>query len=170
MYYFAYGSNLSICRLLQRVDSAYLIATGKLRQHQLIFHKIGRDGSAKCDAFYTGQTDDVIYGAIYKINPDQKVNLDNAEGLGIGYEIKYATIVSDDGQYFHAFTYYATRIAKDIQPFHWYKEHVLAGAREHVFPKPYIEKIAAIEALEDTDIKRTEQELSIYSPEPNSIS
>lgn len=169
MFYFAYGSNLSIRRLQQRVDTARLVTQGFLKEHTLIFHKIGRDGSAKCNAFYTGKQDDLLYGAVYIIDPLQKTHLDNAEGLGNGYEIKQVTIIAEDARKIGAFTYFATHIAEDIKPFHWYKHHVLAGAREHGFPKHYINKIAAIDVAEDRDAKRVGRELSIYLSEGNDI-
>ena len=161
--YFAYGSNLSTVRLTRRIPSADLITTGELRQHRLVFHKVGRDDSAKCDAFFTGQPDDFLYGAVYRINPDHKMLLDQAEGLGNGYQTKPVTIVTGTTEDIQAFTYYATRIATNIKPFHWYKQHVLSGAREHSFPGPYIEKIALIDSLKDIDQIRTKQELDIYS-------
>ena len=165
MLYFAYGSNLSTERLTKRVPSAELITTGKLTHHRLVFHKIGRDGSAKCNAFFTGQLDDYLYGALYTINPDHKKHLDQVEGLGNGYETKQVVIVTERKRSIKAFTYFATRIAANIEPFHWYKQHVLSGAKEHCFPEPYIEKIALIDSLEDRDRKRTTQELDIYSTE-----
>ena len=73
------------------------------------------------------------------------------------------TIVTEPGEYIKAFTYYATRTAAGIKPFHWYKQHVLSGAKEHCFPEHYIDTIVAIHSLEDEDFDRTENELSIYS-------
>lgn len=163
MLYFAYGSNLSSVRLIKRIPSADLITTGQLRQHKLVFHKVGRDGSAKCDACFTGNAGDYIYGAVYRIDPEHKTHLDRAEGLGNGYETKAVTIITEPGKQIKAFMYYATRTAADIKPFHWYKEHVLSGAKEHCFPEHYINKIVAIQSFEDEDFDRTEHELSIYS-------
>lgn len=163
MLYFAYGSNLSSQRLLQRVPSARLLCAGRLHHHKLHFHKIGRDGSGKCNAFYTGEEDNLIYGAIYKINPRHKKYLDEAEGLGNGYEIKQVRITIQHEQVITAFTYFATRIAWDVKPFHWYKEHVLAGAREHCLPQNYINLINDIESLKDSNRERTDKELSIYA-------
>ena len=165
MHYFAYGSNLSTRRLRQRVTSAQLVTKGTLQGHQLRFHKIGRDGTAKCNAFYTGCEGDVLYGAVYNIDPKQRVHLDQAEGLGKGYEIKRTAVIVNDDQHLEAFTYYATRINADILPFHWYREHVLTGAREHNFPDHYIEKILAIRVMENDDQQRADKELAIYKPE-----
>ena len=163
MLYFAYGSNLSTCRLLQRVSTAELVTTGQLHHHQLLFHKIGRDGSAKCNAFYTGLEKDIIHGAVYTFDPDERTLLDDAEGLGNGYEIKDVSIVVNGSQHIQAFTYFATRIALDIKPFDWYREHVLVGAREHFFPDHYIDMITSVHVVEDTDSQRAKKELSVYS-------
>ncbi|MDH3328502.1 MAG: gamma-glutamylcyclotransferase [Desulfobulbaceae bacterium] len=163
MLYFAYGSNLSIARLQQRVPSSRLVATGRLRRHSLVFHKIGRDGSAKCNAYYTGNPEDYTLGAVYSIAPSHKPLLDKAEGLGNGYEIKHVTVMTDTGAEFSPFLYSATEIDRHRKPFHWYKEHVLRGMREHGFPAQYLSRAAAVESIADNDSARTERELQIYS-------
>lgn len=160
--YFAYGSNLSFARLSKRVSSAVLVTTGKLHRHRLVFHKVGRDGSAKCDVFFTGNNEDITYGAVYRIHPGHKQTLDSAEGLGNGYEIKNVTLITDQGE-ITAFTYYATHIDKSIKPFHWYKHHVLMGAEEHFFPEYYLSEIEQIDAVEDHDTDRMERELAIHN-------
>lgn len=164
MLYFAYGSNLSSVRLRVRVPSAELVCIGRLPQHRLLFHKVGRDGSAKCDALYTGFPADCVLGAVYRIRPGHKQMLDRAEGLGNGYETKRITVIVPPGERLEAFTYYATNIAARLKPFPWYLEHVLRGAQEHGFPEEYIQTIMSVEPVEDSNPHRTEQELSIYRP------
>ena len=161
MLYFAYGSNLSLARLTRRVPSAKLVSTGRLNKHRLCFHKVGRDGSAKCDAFYTGIQDDSTLGAVFRIHSDHKQSLDRAEGLGNGYEIKNVTVLTDL-ENVTAFTYYATNIDNSIKPFHWYKKHVLLGAKEHCFPEHYINRISEIVSINDFDIDRMEREAAIH--------
>lgn len=162
MLYFAYGSNLSVARLQQRVPSSRLIATGTLWRHRLLFHKIGRDGSAKCNAYYTGEQVDYTLGAVYRLEPSHKPLLDEAEGLGHGYEIKHATVLTDTGTEISPFFYSATAIDRNRKPFHWYKEHVLRGMREHGFPAQYLSGAAAVESIADNDPARTARELRIY--------
>lgn len=53
IYYFAYGSNMLTERLIARTPSARPVGTSLLPGHRLTFHKRGRDGSGKCDAFET---------------------------------------------------------------------------------------------------------------------
>ncbi|MDW7772246.1 MAG: gamma-glutamylcyclotransferase family protein [Desulfobulbaceae bacterium] len=163
MLYFAYGSNLSTVRLTQRVPSSRLVASGRLGRHRLVFHKIGRDGSAKCDAWYTGRRQDYTLGAVYRIDPCHRHLLDAAEGLGNGYEIRNIGIVTDSGSLMDAFLYTATAIDRKRKPCHWYKEHVLRGMREHGFPDQYLAMVEAVEATVDADSARTAKELRMYT-------
>ena len=162
--YFAYGSNLPLARLQKRVPSARLITTGYLWHHDLRFHKISKkDGSAKCDAFYTGSCSDYIIGAVYEIDSDHKKSLDDAEGLGKGYEEKEVIIISRvDQKRIKAITYVATMKDSKLRPFCWYMHHVLCGVKEHRFPQHYVEKIRAVEFIDDHDRDREREELSIY--------
>lgn len=162
MLYFTYGSNLSTVRLRKRVPSSRLLTTGVLRRHRLAFHKIGRDGSAKCDAWYTGRQEDYTLGAVYRIDPSQKPLLDKAEGLGNGYIIREVVIMTLSGSALTAFLYAATAIDPERKPFHWYKEHVLRGMREHNFPDSYIAGVETVATVADTDPAREARELRIY--------
>ncbi len=164
MFYFAYGSNLSTNRIKARVPSAIKISKASLPGHQLKFHKIGRDNSGKCDAFFTGNNNDIVLGIVYSIDPEEKKLLNRAEGLGNGYEIKKALVYPDETSPLSVFTYYATHIDKKIQVLDWYKSHVLYGMKEHSFPHDYLEQVEEIKAIIDSNQKRKNQELSIYQP------
>ncbi|MBY6188516.1 gamma-glutamylcyclotransferase [Marinobacter hydrocarbonoclasticus] len=163
MKYFAYGSNMSLRRLQARVPSAQRIATGSLVGHQLRFHKRGRDGSAKCDAYQTAGIGDRVFGALFLLNPNEKGCLDRAEGLGVGYREKSVLVHSGDGQVHQAFTYVALQIDAQLKPYHWYLEHVLIGARESRLPAEYLMQLTAIEALTDPDAEREQRERAIYT-------
>ena len=154
-YYFAYGSNMYVPRIKARVPSAKVISQGTLLSHQLKFHKIGRDGSAKCDVFFTGNPNHQVHGVLFTINISEKADLDRAEGLGNGYEIKTDYILLPNREQKKTFFYIATAIDEKLYPFDWYKEYVLQGAISNKLPKKYIEQyIANIEAIEDPDKER----------------
>jgi cation transport regulator ChaC len=163
MYYFSYGSNMSIRRFRLRVPSAACIGSSILKGHELRFHKVSsRDGSAKCDVVVTASPDQVVYGVVYRIDETEKPGLDRAEGLGFGYEQKYVSIEMENGAEVRAFCYFATEIAPHLKPFDWYREHVLRGARENNLPEAYIHRIQATEAVADDNVVRRETELSVY--------
>jgi AIG2 family protein len=160
VYYFSYGSNMSTVRLLSRVPSAVKLGVAVLQKHELKFHKISdKDGSAKCDVIETGNPTHCVIGIVFTISESDKPELDRIEGWG--YKEKHVIVTLNDGQTIEAFTYYATNIDSKLKPFHWYKEHVLRGARENELAEDYINKIEAIESIDDPDSVRNERELKI---------
>lgn len=161
--YFAYGSNMSVRRLKSRTPGAIPKGTFILPKHDLRFHKSSNtDGSAKCDAFYTGHAKHKIFGVLFQLNKKEKPVLDKIEGLGKGYEEKEVTIHTPDGKNEKAFTYYATAIDEKIKPFSWYVHHVLKGAAEAEFPEDYLVKIRNTPSLKDPSTTRKLRELIIY--------
>ena len=163
LYYFSYGSNMSIRRLLARVPSATKVGTGILERHELRFHKKShKDGSAKCDACNTGNLAHYVHGVLFDISYEEKSVLDRIEGKGYGYEQKDVVIRLNSGSVIEAFTYYATHIDPALKPLDWYKAHVLTGARENALPEDYVCAIEAIDSVEDIDFERRDRELSIY--------
>ena len=160
--YFAYGSNMSISRLALRVGTPRRIGMCRLDSHDLRFHKAGRDGSGKCDAFATGNPAHFVLGSLFAIDPLAKPQLDRAEGLGYGYGEKQVIVIDRSGQRFEAFTYYATSIDESMRPFSWYLNHVLVGAREGGVPAGYLARIARTESLEDPDMARDQRERAIH--------
>ena len=163
MLYFAYGSNMSVPRIQQRINGAKQVDIARLAGYQLRFHKRGRDGSGKCDAFYTGDPMDFVWGVLFQLEASHKVQLDQFEGVGQGYLDKTINVINAKGAAFSAFMYYATEIDDRLHPFSWYKIHVVNGAKAAGLPAAYIEMLESVVAIEDVDINRTQQELSIYS-------
>ena len=162
MKYFAYGSNMSQRRLKYRTPSVELIGVYLLKQYDLRFHKRSVDGSGKCDAFFTGDDNDLIWGLVYDIDEEEKLYLDTIEGVGQGYEIKTLTVQDETGEPLEVFMYVATDIDPSLKPYGWYKIHVLTGALESFFPQSYLEKINEVDAVPDKNKSRELQELAIY--------
>lgn len=161
MLYFSYGSNMSSKRLLDRVPSASFVAVAKLDGHVLRYHKHSKkDGSGKCDIFKTDNPDHFVYGVIFKIDPQEKPDLDRHEGLGYGYEEKTVTVFDSGAKEFEVSTYFATKIEPSLKPLNWYRHHVLYGAREFGLPDDYIEKYLNVDA--DKDDRFYEEEMAIY--------
>ena len=164
--YFAFGSNLSSARLLERIPEASKHCVAILEQHRLCWHKKGRDLSGKCDIDFTGNPEDTVYGVIYQVTHDEKLALDAYEGAGIGYERREIEVTALHGELIEVFTYYAIEVDQRRQPYHWYKEHVLRGALEHGLPQHYVEYIRVTPSIDDHDAERHHRELSIYTEIP----
>ena len=160
---FAYGSNMSSRRLLARTPSARFLGVAHLHGHRLKFHKYSRvDGSAKCDARYSGVPADRVIGVLFEIDASEKPMLDRAEGLGAGYEEAEVAVRRGNGEIVLAQVYVATDIVVDLRPWDWYRAHVLAGALEHGLPDDYVDAIRAIPFATDPDAPRRRRELAVY--------
>ena len=153
--YFAYGSNMLTVRLRERVPSATAIGIGQLVGHALHWDKRSwRDGSGKCDAEFTGQQSDVVWGVVFELDPGEKPALDKAEGLGAGYTEKAVNILTEAGPII-AVTYFASDKDASLRPYHWYKALVIAGAREHGLPPSYRSRLELVGTVSDPDPART---------------
>ncbi len=156
--YFAYGSNMSTTRLRERMPSCEPIGIATLPGHALHFHKRSADESGKCNAFATGNDDNVI-GVLFSFDPAERAKLDKAEGVGSGYAHAIVTVMNDKGRRRKVLTYLATPdyIDDSLKPYSWYKDFVLAGGREHGLPPEYIaDYIQSVETIEDPNRARAQ--------------
>lgn len=158
--YFAYGSNMSTVRLRERMPSCIPLGVATLPDHVLHFHKRSTDNSGKCNAFASGNGDSVI-GVLFSFDPSERAKLDEAEGVGSGYESALVTVINDKGRRRKVLTYLATSdyIDDSLKPYRWYKDFVLAGAAEHCLPSQYIAQyIQSVDAIEDSNTTRDKKQ------------
>lgn len=154
---------MSTLRIKHRVGSATAVSTARLPGHSLRFHKRSIDGSAKCDIVQTDNRFDIVHGVVFEIPASEKPILDQYESLGNGYAEKQVSVILPHGESLVASTYYATHIDASLSPYHWYKEHVIRGAREYGLPAEHIAAIEAVPSIPDPDRDNHIKELSIYS-------
>ena len=166
--YFAYGSNMLTARLRERMPSCKPIGVGNLTGHSLRFHKRSTDKSSKCNAF-AAENEDGVIGVIFSFDPAERAKLDEAEGLGNGYEHAMVTVVNEKGHRRKVLTYIATSNSIDdkLKPYSWYKDFVLAGAKEHGLPTEYVDKyIQSVEAVDDPNKARDKKQRDMLATKP----
>jgi hypothetical protein len=73
---------MAIRRLRKRAPRARFVAVYKLSQYDLRFKKTNKDGSGKCNAFFTGIDSDAVEGVVFEIDSKDIGALDNAESYG----------------------------------------------------------------------------------------
>lgn len=147
---FAYGSNLDSERMRSRTPSARVLDVASLPEHDLRFHKRGGDcGTAKADAFHTGDDDHRVHGVVYEIVRDELPDLDRAEAVGVGYDRVTRRVELGRGDAVEAWVYLARedQIESGLRPFAWYLEHVRRGAREHGLPARLHRRLALIQPV-----------------------
>jgi hypothetical protein len=119
------------------------------------------------NAFASGNNNRVI-GVLFSFDPAERAKLDEAEGVGSGYEHAIVTVINEKGRRRKVLTYLATPdyIDDSLKPYGWYKDFVLAGAREHGLPPEYIkEYIQSVEAIEDPNkVRDKKQRATLGSP------
>lgn len=158
--YFAYGSNLMSARLKARTPSARAVSRAVLPRFKLRWHKIGADGTGKCDVVFTNGPGDCVHGVAYTIRRGELRHLDRVEELGSGY---YACNVSIQvrGRRRIARTYRAIPVDASLKPLDWYKRFVVRGAREHRLPDHYVAGLARTPAVVDSQQSRRIRNLRI---------
>lgn len=162
MLYFAYGSNMSAPRLGERVGITSVVGVATLANHVLQFYKQSDDGSAKCNIAYVTERDLSVLGVVFDLPESEKPALDRFEGVGQGYEVRTMTVTLVGGQGIKVFTYWATKIDPRLKPYHWYKHHVLHGARTAGLSNHYIARIEAVESIEDPNADRHRRQMNMY--------
>lgn len=155
MKYFAYGSNMLIERLRQRVQSAGTPVTIALPGYVLRFHKVSSDGSGKCNIVNSADESALVRGVIFDVTENEIPALDEAEGVGFGYRkdtIRF--IVADET--FDALVYLAEANAIDdsLVPYRWYHDLVIAGAEQNHFPEDYLAELRRVVPVEDPNPNR----------------
>lgn len=163
MKYFAYGSNMLEQRLSSkdRVPGAKYFAVGYVAGRELRFHKRGNDGSGKCDIPNTGNDSDVVWGVIFDVPENQVGALDCVEGEG--YARSTIEVLQNGGPPISTAVYLANvaYIDAHLVPYTWYRDLVVAGARQHNLPAAYIAQLAAVSALPDSNAERSAPALNM---------
>ena len=154
MLYFAYGSNMPKALVEQRVGPCERIGVAYITGYTIRFHKRSYiDHTGKCDACYTGEATDRVWGAVYRFSEDQIVAMDELEGPGYRRAAVRAKL---DERVVEADLYLAESEAvnPDLPPLDSYKACVLDGARELNLPNDYIKAIEAVPSMPDPDRQR----------------
>jgi gamma-glutamylcyclotransferase len=150
-----------LVRIKGRCPSARLLGVAQLPGYELRWHKSGADGSGKCDVISVG-SDHAVFGVVYELDANEKAALDQAEGLGQGYDQKDIRVFLN-GDAVTVSMYFATNTEPALKPYTWYKAIVIAGAKEHDLPAPYIASLEAADASEDPDRTRHEGNMRIVT-------
>ena len=145
-WYFAYGSNLSIDQMIERVgpipqgENRPRIA--RLHNYRLIFNMRDDGGSTYANIQTPG---DGVLGVIYSCCLEALSKLDKFEE---GYNRHRVVVATENGDELQAFAYIAkpTNTANGCKPSADYLHRIVTGARQHGLPEAYIREIEAIAA------------------------
>ncbi len=142
--YFAYGSNMTSARLRARIPSARSVGAARIDGRRLVCNKRGRDGSGKANLCASPGSE--AWGVVYEVDAADWPELDRNEP---GYERVSAEVVTAGGERLSVQVYLATSLTDDPVPYDWYRELVVAGAREHGLPAAYVREISELPSRRD---------------------
>lgn len=135
--YFAFGSNMSRQRLVERVGKVESLGHTTLAGHIHSFSHQGSDGSGKGNIEPAPGA--LVRGVLYRMQHPQVELLHPYEG---GYEMIDVRVRSACGiQEYRAYTYMAPKDADWLLPRDFYVEHYLRGMEENRFPQSYVDFI-----------------------------
>ena len=118
----------------------------------LRFWKRSKDGSAKATLVRTDEEDKTeektAYGILFEIAQSERAKLDKFEGAGHGYDRDdtFPVLRLADGKRTIVSTYQATPQAcdKNLIPYDWYRDLILAGAIQHGLPDAYVAELRKV--------------------------
>lgn len=136
-HYFAYGSNLKLSRMRERVPSAMVEGVALLSGYRLVWDKRGTDGTGKANL--RADAEAAVWGVVYRLDTEHWDLLDVHEPGYQRFEVSVSWLDAPRA----VATYLSTRTTDAPLPAAWYKRLVVEGAREHGLPEPWIRALEA---------------------------
>lgn len=136
VWYFAYGSNLSRAVMQSRAGQILDAQLGRLENHELLFNKKVRGGSA--EANIQPARGKSVFGVLYKLTDAALRSLDRATSVPDHYRRIQLNIFDSEGNKINAQAYIASKVGKGLRPTPLYLQTLLDGASEHGLPEDYI--------------------------------
>lgn len=136
---FAYGSNLSSPRLLDRMNDAERLSNALLRGYRLHFSLRSRkDGTGKAGIEKSKDSD--VFGCLWRISENKFDKLDQIEEM---YLRKKFEVTTGSGQKLLAWVYVPRVNTESISPAREYLNHVVSGLKESKAPRTLIYQLQA---------------------------
>lgn len=152
VWYFAYGSNMSIDQKECRTGHIRAACVARLPGYRLVFNKQGCKNNIYANIVPADGEE--VWGVIYRCSPEAMSKLDGFEGVARGdYTREQVEVVTESDKVVTAVAYVAgpDHICEEGRPSHCYLSKILDGAREHGLPEEYIKGIEAAARLGETD-------------------
>ncbi len=126
---------------------------GKLHDFRLAFNKRSVKYIGAASANVMMRKGAVTEGVVYRLRHEDEISMmDPYEGFPVRYDRQLLKIVCPDGPV-DAWVYLAQQeyIDNSLKPARWYLDHLLAASE--LLSSPYIEQLAAVDCLPDTDVE-----------------
>jgi cation transport regulator ChaC len=139
IWYFAYGSNLSVDQMRERVGEWHLSRRALVRNYRLVFNvysKKWQGNTANLQA--TGKFEDVVYGVVYQLAQEQLAKLQASEGVP-PTEIRVE--LEDGNEISHAKAFIWGKTNPEREPPTAYRKAMEAGLTDHGYDKSHVDRV-----------------------------
>lgn len=131
-YYFAYGANMDLDRMLDRCPNAKFIEAGELKGYRFIINTRGV-------ASIVPESTSSVFGIIWTITEEDEAFLDHFEGVKGGWYSKYTVTVCEIVEHNrHDCLVYVTSDSKEGKPIVDYFHNIIKWVKNYQFQKEYI--------------------------------
>jgi gamma-glutamylcyclotransferase (GGCT)/AIG2-like uncharacterized protein YtfP len=130
-YYFAYGSNLNLEQMRNRCKTADVIGPATLVGWKLVFRGVAD--------IVPAQIDDIVYGAVFHIKPEDERALDVYEGFPYLYTKRLVKVRTDRGKIDAMVYVMTTKNRRNIYPPNeWYLRSIHEGFGNFRLPRVHL--------------------------------
>jgi len=139
LWYFAYGSNLNVDLMRDRVGEWRLSRRALVRNYKLVFNvylKKWQGYTANLQA--TGKFEDVVYGVVYHLTHEQLAKLQAQEGVP---PVEIRVELEDGNEISHAKVFMWETTSPGREPPTAYLKAMEAGLIDHGYDKPHVDKV-----------------------------
>jgi len=143
--YFAYGSNLDLKRIKQRMGKIPPFQRARLPGYRLAFNKRASGGGVYANIVREAREE--VWGVIYQCTHQEIEVLDRYEGVAGGHYRQVCVDVElENSEVVGAITYVAgdAFVCPEGRPSQEYLRHIVDGARKHGLPEQYVKSIEAL--------------------------
>jgi len=136
-WYVAYGSNMSLERLHERIGETHEIRTGHMEGYKLMFNKISDRGGTYANIAYAGSGYRCPFAA-YAVSTEQLYQLDRYEGEPSHYiriGLPFSDLTGESSHIGHVYIANPDKLTRDENPSHEYLKYLHIGYEEHGFDR-----------------------------------
>lgn len=136
MYYFAFGANMNEQILAERGVTFAKVATGRVQNLRLVFHKPGIDGTGKADLQDAHGA--VTEGVVWEVPEASLAQLDVYEGVDKGHYRRGLLRVQTSKGELECAVYRASKFKTGLLPSRTYLDAIISGAEAHRLSASYL--------------------------------
>lgn len=170
IYYFAYGSNLSISQMKRRCPKSKLICKGILKGYKLLFNKYSYNwGGSVADVMKSPR--DNVWGLIYSLTFADLKKLDIFEGFPKAYNRKLLPVFTADNRVFkeHTWVYYISYKYKEGRPVQSYLDILKDAAYNFNFPRYYKTMLKKVKVAKPVKYRKVIKKILTKAPTTREI-